>query len=153
VCHPPIEVVLLSESYDIQTHFFPCCFFATGDSLYLSGTEFDLQPLASEYYGDRAGTNYYSVALVPAAFCASNPAPTLASLKVSCCCCCYPPPFPASTTAAELHWCLHLPRPQGPDPAAVSRKFAVSPRSGRAGLRSLALSGPTLLSNVVTGTA
>jgi hypothetical protein len=82
----------LSESYDIQTHFFPCCFFATGDSLYLSGTEFDLQPLASEYYGDRAGTNYYSVALVPAAFCASNPAPTLASLKVSCCCCCYPPP-------------------------------------------------------------
>ena len=58
---------------------------AAGDSLYLSGSEFDLEPLASEYYGDRAGTSYYSVALVPAAFCARSPAPTLASLKVSPC--------------------------------------------------------------------
>jgi len=58
---------------------------AAGDSLYLSGTEFNLEPLASEYYGDRAGTNYYSVALVPAAFCARNPAPTLANLRVSHC--------------------------------------------------------------------
>jgi hypothetical protein len=54
-----------------------------GDALYLSGTEFNLEPLVSEYYGDRAGTNYYSVAVVPAVFCTSTPAPTLASLRVS----------------------------------------------------------------------
>jgi hypothetical protein len=54
-----------------------------GDALYLSGTEFNLEPLVSEYYGDRAGTNYYSVAVVPAAFCTPTPAPTLASLRVS----------------------------------------------------------------------
>jgi hypothetical protein len=55
-----------------------------GDSLFLAGTvlgQYKLEPLVSEYYGGRAGTNYYSVAVVPASFCAAA-TPTLANLKV-----------------------------------------------------------------------
>jgi hypothetical protein len=53
-----------------------------GDDLYQSNSEFGLEPAASEYYGAKTGTNYYSVAVVRASFCKADSKPNLASLQV-----------------------------------------------------------------------
>jgi hypothetical protein len=50
--------------------------------MYTSNTEYGLQPAASEYYGSKSGTNYYSVAVVRASFCKAGSFTSLASLKV-----------------------------------------------------------------------